>query len=83
MPIKKIIPPWTDGLIVDAKAEYVFIRPRAGVVSTEEDWRQAKLYAPNLKVPHGPRVYREAPASTAPISPQPELPADFEIIGFS
>jgi hypothetical protein len=84
MPVKKIITAWTDRLIVDAKTEYVFIKPRVGMISTEEDWQQAKLYATNLK-PHVPRAHREAPARRAPVSflpTPPELTAE-EIIGLS
>jgi hypothetical protein len=34
MPVKKIISPWTDRLIVEAKTAYVYVRPRLGMIST-------------------------------------------------
>jgi hypothetical protein len=87
MPVKKIISPWTGRLIVDVKTAYVYIRPRVGMTSTEEDWEQAKLYAANLEMPHVPPAARTAPARRAalPFFPTPpsELPAEFEILGLS
>jgi hypothetical protein len=84
MPVKKIISPWTDRLIIEAKANYVYIKPSVGMISTEEDWRQAKLYAANLKMPHAPPAAPTAPARRAalPFFPTPpsELPAEFEIL---
>ena len=52
---------------------------KAGMISTEEDWEQAKLYAENLKVPYVPRAQRQAPAPKPPVSflpAPPELTAE-------